>query len=71
MENNRQYGQLIRAWITQRLRRNPHLLAGRFPFPVGKDGGQGDDLAVFRPVYGPGGSKQQTADAPAKAGEAP
>ena len=70
MESNRQYGQLIRAWITHRLRRNPHLLAGRFPFPAGKDGGQEDDQAMLRPVYGPGGSKQQTADVPAKAGEA-
>lgn len=54
MENDRQYAQLIRAWITQRLRRNPHLLAGRFPFLVGKDGGQSDEQAGIRPVYGPG-----------------
>lgn len=70
MENDRQYAQLIRAWITQRLRRNPHLLAGRFPFPAGKDVGQGDDQAGIRPAYGPRGSKQQMADAPAQAGEA-
>lgn len=70
MQELRLYRQLLGDVIRRVLGHNPHLLAGRFPFPAGKDGGQGDEQAGIRPVYGPGGSKSQTADAPAKAGKA-
>lgn len=52
MEELRRYRQWLGEVIRLTLRHNPHLLAQRFPFSAGKDGGREGEQAEIRPVYG-------------------